>query len=425
MFLVGALLVQQDAFLNIPRVLQGRDAADASGVTTDPINVILVAATLAGLAVLINLRREAFFTTAFKNLPVIALCGLVFVSSLWSVAMGLSAKRAVVHLNTILLALYVASRMDFDQAVRCVAQSIAIGAVGSLIAGLGFHTIGLMHTPGLVGKWRGVYSHKNPLAQAMGLGVVFELYLCVRGPRRPLHGSLLVLETLLIVLSNSITVLLIVLLSLAAFGAYFLVRRPGALRRITLVLAPLAVGAPLLALIDHPTLLATLAGRDASLSGRTELWSGVVHAILQRPVLGYGFQSFWDSGEPLALEIWTAIGWNAPNSHNGLLEVALCLGLVGVLFVGAVLLQALARAARLLVTREFSLQGALGTIILGGILLESATEAVFLRQGDIDWLVLNLTSFLCAVLWASRPDAGLPMVRSVLERARPLADAAG
>jgi len=34
-------------------------------------------------------------------------------------------------------------------------------------------------------------------------------------------------------------------------------------------------------------------GRSSDLTGRTELWSAVTDAMLERPVLGYGFSGFW------------------------------------------------------------------------------------------------------------------------------------
>ena len=421
-FLVCALLDQQDAFLNIPRVLQGRDASDSVGVTSDPINVILVAVTLVGLFFLILKRPEPFLAAISRNIPILALSGLIFVSSLWSVAMGLSAKRAVVHLNTILLALYLATRMDFDAALRCVALSIAVAAVASLVAGFGFHSIGVMHTPGLEGRWRGVYSHKNPLGQAMGLGVLLETYFLAQGRGRRenwLHGLLLLLEAFLIIKANSVTILSIVAISLTVFCGYLLVRREGYLRRAVLVLAPLGVGAAAAAIAMRPDLIQAILGRDTSLSGRTELWSGVVHAISLRPLLGYGYQSFWDGGEPLAYDIWAAIHWNAPNSHSGWLEVLLSLGAFGLMLTLIVLVQALVRAARLTTVRATSMKGVVALILLGGIVMASMTEAVLIRQGDIDWLMVNLVSFACLQLWLVAGETSGEVERNIMRRARP------
>jgi exopolysaccharide production protein ExoQ len=420
LFLVLALLGQQDAFLNVFRVLQGRDASDQASTTTDPLNFLMVAFTIAGLLVLFIRRRHLLAIIIRHGLVIFTLCGLTFVSALWSDGFGLTSKRAIVHLDTVMLALYLATRLNFVDALRYVATSVAIGAVGSFVAGAGFHSIGLMHTPGLEGRWRGVYSHKNPLAQAMAIGVIIEAFLQLTEHRRNIRLCLIGLELLLIALSNSITVLGIVLLALSTYVCYALFKRGGLVRRAMLIVLPVGFGVALAVITLHPDLLHAVTGRDASLSGRTELWAGVVNAISRRPLLGYGYQAFWDSSDPLAMEIWRQIGWNAPNAHNGVLEVALQLGFLGVLLTAVVLGQAVVRALALLRLPASRTAGVAALILLGGITLESLTEAVFLRQGDIDWLVLNLVSFACLRLWLREAPAPVSPLRDVLSRARPI-----
>ena len=73
--------------------------------------------------------------------------------------------------------------------------------------------------------------------------------------------------------------------------------------------------------------LSEILGRGSSLSGRKELWTGLL-GLHTNPIFGAGFESFWLGERPKQLE---GIFFFIPNeAHNGYLETYLTLGLVGV-----------------------------------------------------------------------------------------------
>ena len=89
---------------------------------------------------------------------------------------------------------------------------------------------------------------------------------------------------------------------------------------------------------------ASLLGREqegtaGSLSNRLPLWRECLDYMAERPLLGYGYESFWTPQR--AYTIARGQGWVAEHSHNGYLEMALSLGVVGLavfaLVLGAVL----------------------------------------------------------------------------------------
>jgi O-antigen ligase len=65
-------------------------------------------------------------------------------------------------------------------------------------------------------------------------------------------------------------------------------------------------------------------GRDATLTGRTDVWASLLPDFNERPILGYGFGSFWTDGRRAKHEI--------SDGHNGYLDVMLELGAVGLAF---------------------------------------------------------------------------------------------
>jgi len=117
-------------------------------------------------------------------------------------------------------------------------------------------------------------------------------------------------------------------------------RRAAAIHFLVLLTVGLCVSALFL---GSGTVLVENMGRDARLTGRTDIWKALVNAD-SNPVLGSGFESFW-LGERLD-KIRDAFSGNLLNeAHNGYLEVYLNLGWVGLILTGLLLFQGYRRAA--------------------------------------------------------------------------------
>jgi exopolysaccharide production protein ExoQ len=125
-------------------------------------------------------------------------------------------------------------------------------------------------------------------------------------------------------------------------------------------------------------------GRGSDLSGRTELWKGLLGLHIN-PILGTGFESFWLGERLRQLE---GIFYFIPNeAHNGYLETYLSLGLIGVfLLVG--LFVATFRKIRLELFRNFE-WGRYRLGFLGALILYNWTEAVFKTVSPL-WFVFFL-----------------------------------
>jgi O-antigen ligase len=67
-------------------------------------------------------------------------------------------------------------------------------------------------------------------------------------------------------------------------------------------------------------------GRDATLTGRTELWTEILQ-MNPNPLIGTGFESFWLG--PRAEYLWGKYWWHPNQSHNGYIEIYLNLGYLG------------------------------------------------------------------------------------------------
>ena len=71
-----------------------------------------------------------------------------------------------------------------------------------------------------------------------------------------------------------------------------------------------------------------LLNRNQDLTGRTEIWSMVMDAILEHPWLGYGYHAFWRGADGPSVDVRLS-GWIPPHAHNGFLDLALDFGIAG------------------------------------------------------------------------------------------------
>jgi O-antigen ligase len=109
-----------------------------------------------------------------------------------------------------------------------------------------------------------------------------------------------------------------------------IIRLPAKQRAAGYIFLALAVGTlGCLAVLFSNDLLALL-GKNATLSGRTEVWNQLSVAIQQHPVLGYGYGAFWTGLRGESLDVLIATGWIVPSAHNAYLELCLALGIPGV-----------------------------------------------------------------------------------------------
>jgi exopolysaccharide production protein ExoQ len=120
------------------------------------------------------------------------------------------------------------------------------------------------------------------------------------------------------------------------------------------------------------------AGRDSTLTGRTEMWD-VLLQMDPRPIFGHGFESFWLGDRLRRLHEMYAFKPN--QAHNGYIEMYLNLGWVGLLFLAAVVLSCFVKVREMLTSgsgmTERILFGRFGMAFLAAFVVYNYTEAAF------------------------------------------------
>ncbi len=114
--------------------------------------------------------------------------------------------------------------------------------------------------------------------------------------------------------------------------------------------------------------------RDASLTGRTEIWAAMVPEIMKRPVWGYGWNGFFtnDWRGPARPVYLLGLGQVA-HAHNALLQYAANLGLVGAGLALLITLRLMIRGARI-VRFYRGASGLFPLVFSGYLLITSITE---------------------------------------------------
>lgn len=249
----------------------------------------------------------------------------------------------------------------------------------------------------LAGDWRGVFSHKNSASAIMVMLIFVGIYLTRSGAM--LVGPLItVLSAVFLFFAGGKSATGLCIITLVMVELIVAVR--------SLRLRALLCFLPLIALnlfgvgtVISPSLhaISGLLPFDTSFTGRDEVWGFAIESIAQRPILGWGYLAFWGSSflrdviPGGAVNEWVVI---ASHSHNAYLDIALALGIPGLLLLMVILVVAPLRDYHRAVERggKTPLANMFLRIWLFGIYL-AALESFFLERADPMWF-----TFLVAVI---------------------------
>lgn len=350
---------------------------------------VAMAALLAAVGVLFCLRfwrRPVVPLLKAAWLP-IAFVVLAAASSLWSVNQELTARRSLALAGAVLVAAYLVGALGYKRTVTLVTVLLAAAALLSVVVAVVVPDFGVHQVGAHVGRWKGVYLHKNLLGREMALAGGLFAVAAIHARRaggRLFWAMMTVLAVALIVQAQSATGLVAVA---GAVGTALVVRmvrgRPAlAAAFVALVLVGVTVVGMLVSLA--PDRLFALVGRDVSVTGRTTLWSLVLGKAEEQPVLGHGYRAFWAS--PGGETISQTLAWRVGHAHNSWLDVGLDLGAVGLLLVAALVFLPLRRW--LTAGRSASRYHEVGVVVAVAALLVSMSDSVLLGPNNVFLLLL-------------------------------------
>jgi O-antigen ligase len=298
----------------------------------------------------------------------------------WSHAPAAEARRELMLLMIgVLIGHVIAGLYPARLALRGLATAAAVMCVAVLLDAVARPGLAFSPGPGdgdLKLGLRSFFYQKNSLGAA--LVMTFALLPCVeRRSRRIAFTALLVV---LLALCRSSTSILAVI---AITATQWLIRRIVRERREGRPGSVFLAGAgAILALATVATLknrIYGLFGKDSTLSGRDDIWRESIRAARHKPWFGYGVDGFWGvPNGPVAL-LRHAVGFDVAGAHQGVIELVLEFGLVGLVLFVALYGSMVLRAARLMMAGNDSPPVLAAIGILVGCFVTTLTEGGLIR----------------------------------------------
>lgn len=330
--------------------------------------------------VILGLRNTKLLEDTLQN--TLLWCFLLFclVSCLWSPVPGATLRVSIQLGITFAFAITAASALSATAFFKVVLWvSIIVGVLSVLVGGLSAS-----------GPWIGVFRSKNDFAQfaacAMLAGFAGVLYGRRSGITVPSYVCL-ALGVLLLVKANSAGALVAAGGTCAVLvGLRLLSNFQDMARTFTLILVFLLVTLISLTIAFNFDLfrqiLLDTTGKDATLTGRTELWAIAFEEIATRPLFGFGFGGYWVSGNPTAERLWDEFGIASKQGfhfHNTLISNAVEVGLLGAGVMAFLFFTAFFRLVRWAIEDPSAETGFLaGLMIFTFVLMNS--EVMFFNQ---------------------------------------------
>ena len=389
---------------------------DGSAVDRYVLTVLIV------LAIGLVYRRAGRSRIALSpHLVLVALFAFLALSVSWSDYPFVSLKRWVRLFAAVPMAfVFVTEREPLTALGRVLRRVLYILIPFSLVLIKYFPQLGCLYSrwSGVL-MWQGVTLTKNSLGQLCLMTILAIAWLALRrrgqsGVSTPgrlvaSDGFVLCLAVYLMVgapsgaySATSFAVSAIVVTAIIAVYRF----RPAA-KRLAMALC---VGAVLgwLGMLSAQSFLAeaaTLLGRDETLTGRTDIWALALSDARAHPILGSGFGGYFGTSNTFT----TTYG---NTGHNGVLDVYVETGIVGVAMLLAFLCAAFS-SIRLALVEQFDL-GAIALATLLANILSNFTESLFLKSSSYAWGMLVLLSVLSASrYWSMRTDAKEAVVDGV------------
>lgn len=363
-------------------------STEQSPVAGKIIQVIYYPVYLCALALLALTWKEVLAGVARTPILVILIL-LCAASYFWSVDPSATVRRFVAFGMTCLAGYVIAARFSWNRLIEVIAVTYLILIAGSFIMAILFPDKGRMTTL-FVGAWRGVFAEKNNLGAVMDVGFLACLAAGIQVPkRRWLWFAAAGGAAFLVLMSTSKTSLLALILG-AGMMAFVWLSRRGPVLGVALtwmaVCVLLALGSVVLLI---PEELFQLLGKDATLTGRTNIWAGIDHVMQKQPMTGYGYGVVWSTeGDWTPLRWITEVaGFRAYHAHSCWYEVWLALGYIGLTVWSILFIETWLKAFY----RTYRGDGgyfALPFITVYSLM--SLTESIAIGWNDIRWCLIVL-----------------------------------
>jgi exopolysaccharide production protein ExoQ len=317
---------------------------------------------------------------------------LCLFSILWSEYRDVTARAAFEFASMIMCTIVIARTVSIQAFIKGITFGSAIVLVLSLING----KYGLDYFSGTY-SLIGLFGSKNQIGFIAEIGMYAAILLWftkIRLTEKMLFSIgpfFICIICLFLSKSASSTVTLIFALTVAIV-AYLVTKCSQRFRIIILIEIALLTMALLivsfcLGLQDN---WMQLFGKDATLTGRTYLWSEGLKIGMNNPILGYGYSAFWVPGQPQAERYWDEFfisNRSGFHFHNLFIQSFVDLGVIGFLLTITLVLINCAKSFSYTMNSAERLNGIFALGIASMFLMRSFVEVDYLGPFGVGCLL--------------------------------------
>ena len=328
---------------------------------------------------------------------------------LWAFRPELSLTRFV--LQAMIVTSVVLPTMAADRTtdmMRSVFLCFALASILNVFVVLGQTPIVLYNGESI--GYPGYFAFKGILGECAAIAFLLSLHEMLHpGHRRMLGAIVAVIATWLMFVSQSkgslgMAIIAPLLAALALFAARKMRISPAT------VLLPIPICYEVLTRIipDFSNRISWHLYGNYTFSARTDIWDFVKYEIGRRPLLGWGYESFWIGADaPSFIE---APGWikAMPSAHNGYLDTQLDTGYVGFALFVIFIIATIYAIGRVADRSRAWLMLSLALFII----LTNTLESVWMHGMDILWVMFVIAAAEIGRYWQPfRPGVSEPTHR--------------
>ena len=270
---------------------------------------------------------------------VICFCAYVLISGIFASNLSLDAIEDCTRLClTINAAFYIGSRRDTETIVKLLAAAQIIATLlillmyfsgsSSVYVSDGYYDFNLI----------GLYTTKNSCGYEMVFGALIFYYLFRHANKiwtRVIWLAMAACQVWLAVLSRTIGAILVMAVTIIVTELLLHLMKKINLARFYIILNA-GFWAVVLLVLPSLSLLLARFGKNVTLTGRTEIWQGILQFMSSgnkaHTLFGYGYGGFWGNTE-LTSVLYRTYGISSTNvgGHNLFLELYINIGIIGII----------------------------------------------------------------------------------------------
>jgi O-antigen ligase len=391
----------------------GVSSLSSTLVTDGTLGTQVLGAGIYMIALILLLPRlNDILTLLNGNKALVCFIGLIMLSALWSELPAVTLRRGLALTGTTIFAVYLALRFRASEFMIMLALAFGFTAVENLLFVWLAPDVAI-HKYSNEGAWKGALGHKNIMGRTMVLCI---LVMWAVAPQvrayKVLLWSIIALSVFVIAMSQSRTSWLAGAgLVLAIPFLKYLQRSQIPLMARILLVAIAGLGGLGVLIFEFADVGLQAVGRDATFTGRTDIWLAAIEAGSDKPILGHGYRTFWTLGLTNSLLIG--------NGHNSFIDLWAELGMAGVgLFFATFIVTGRRALQRLAKSNDRRAQWYV--IYLLFMLVFGMAAQVFPDHGSIAWvLYIVIAMYLTPFRVAHEVEQASPRKRPAVPVSQP------